>query len=299
MLGLRRSHDSQTQRGGPVEPAAWGRGRLLAILSAVGIVAVVLLGGLIWAGYAAISGHDDTSSTSPRGATSHSGATDPGTVRAQIASRPMLKVPAEAAFPGEDTAALGSGDGQSPSRKGPITVPAGNGTVGPAQVLTGFPPTTGGAVAQLAAIDVAALQSMSTPTLEEVYIGWTLPGGAPIGSWWMTRSVSDFLDAGDMGQVKDANTTVAIEPAAALVKGTDGPGWATVCVLMRVTAAQEQQGQAALGDCQRMQWTGGRWMIAPGTPPPPGPSTWPGTDLARQVGWRTWTVEDPTEEPDQ
>jgi len=34
-----------------------------------------------------------------------------------------------------------------------------------------------------------------------------------------------------------------------------------------------------------MQWVDRRWMIGPGTPPAAAPSTWPGSQLALDVGW--------------
>ena len=89
---------------------------------------------------------------------------------------------------------------------------------------------------------------------------------------------------------------VAATPVAAQVKGTDGPDWVLACVLLEVTARAATSASIAYGHCERMQWsttTGdeGRWVIAAGgAPPAPAPSTWPGTDLARRAGWRTWTT---------
>jgi hypothetical protein len=42
-----------------------------------------------------------------------------------------------------------------------------------------------------------------------------------------------------------------------------------------------------------MQWTAdpatdGRWVIGAGIEPAAAPSTWPGTELARDAGWLTW-----------
>ncbi|NHA01215.1 hypothetical protein G5V59_18825 [Nocardioides sp. W3-2-3] len=81
------------------------------------------------------------------------------------------------------------------------------------------------------------------------------------------------------------------------MKGTDGPDWTTVCVLMKVTASYKQEAQIAFAHCERMQWVGGRWMVAPGAPPAPAPATWPGTQLAHEAGWRTWST-DATTDPD-
>ena len=40
--------------------------------------------------------------------------------------------------------------------------------------------------------------------------------------------------------------------------------------------------------CRWESWHDGRWQLAPGTAPAKAPSTWPGSDLALQAGWRTW-----------
>lgn len=154
--------------------------------------------------------------------------------------------------------------------------------------MTGFPRTPQGAIGQLAQIDLAVLQMMSLPTAREVYRAWALPGGIGPDRWWITQSVHAFLTSTSMGEVLDPSAGVEIEPAAAMVKGTDGPDWTVVCVLLKVTATYRQEGQVAFGHCERMQWAGGHWMIAPGHPPAPAPSTWPGTGLAIQAGWRTW-----------
>ena len=34
-----------------------------------------------------------------------------------------------------------------------------------------------------------------------------------------------------------------------------------------------------------MLWTGGRWLIGPGAPPAPAPSTWAGSDASVEAGW--------------
>ena len=160
--------------------------------------------------------------------------------------------------------------------------------------MTGFPHTPEGAIGQLAQIDLAVLQSMSLSTAEEVYNAWALPGGVRAEDWWITASVRAFLSSTGMGEVKDPSASVTLEPAAALVKGTDGPDWATVCVLMKVSATYKSEGQIAFAHCERMQWVGGRWMVAPGAPPAPAPATWPGTQLAHEAGWRTWSTDHTT-----
>ena len=64
------------------------------------------------------------------------------------------------------------------------------------------------------------------------------------------------------------------------------------CVLLDVKAQISTQARIAYGHCERMQWTdqdGGRWVIGDGPAPARAPSTWPGTDLAAQAGWKTLT----------
>jgi hypothetical protein len=79
-------------------------------------------------------------------------------------------------------------------------------------------------------------------------------------------------------------------PAAAQVKGTDGTGWVLACVLLDMRATITADAAMGYGYCERMQWSAGRWMIAPGTPPVRAPSTWPGSDLSIKAGWRTWAT---------
>ncbi|GAA1149516.1 hypothetical protein [Nocardioides aquiterrae] len=266
----------------------WGRRRLLGILVAAVVVAALLLGGLGCAVYLAIAGIGGEASANIGVAT---GETDRSTVaqgaahRDEIAAEPMLSVPESAAFPAETISS------EAPA----IKIPAGSGVNGPAFVMTGFPHTPEGAIGQLAQIELAVLQSMSLTTAAEVYNAWALPGGVRAEEWWITASVRAFLTSTGMGEVKDPSSSVSLEPAAALVKGTDGPDWTTVCVLMKVTASYKQEGQIAFAHCERMQWVGARWMVAPGAPPAPAPATWPGTQLAHEAGWRTWSTDDTTD----
>jgi hypothetical protein len=265
----------------------WSRRRLLGILVAAVVMAALLLVGLVYGSYLAVAeiGDDANASTGvATGETDHSTVARGAAHRDEIAAEPMLTVPENAAFPAETTG----------SKALVIKIPAGTGVNGPAFVRTGFPQTPEGAIGQLAQIDLAVLQSMSLTTAEEVYNAWALPGGLRAAEWWITASVQAFLSSTGMGEVKDPSASVSLEPAAALVKGTDGPDWTTVCVLMKVTATYKQEGQIAFAHCERMQWVGGRWMVAPGAPPTPAPATWPGTQLAHEAGWRTWSTDDTT-----
>ncbi|RHW28294.1 hypothetical protein D0Z08_04775 [Nocardioides immobilis] len=262
----------------------WGRRRLLGIFVTAVLVAGLVLAGMVYAVHLALAGIGDDTTAAPGvalGETEHSTVAEGADRRDEIAAEPMLQVPEKAAFPADPSSE------DAPS----IQIPTGSGIPGPGLVMTGFPHTPEGAIGQLAQIDVAVLQAMSLHTADEVYRSWALPGGVAPEDWWITASVRAFLSSTQMGDVKDPDSSVTVEPAAALVKGTDGSDWVTVCVLMKVTATYRQEGQIAFGHCERMQWAGGRWMIAPGIPPAPAPSTWPGTDAALQAGWRNWVTE--------
>lgn len=198
--------------------------------------------------------------------------------RDELAAQPMLQVPAAAA----------SSPGVSAELAPVLLVPAAD-AVGPAGVPTGFPHTPEGAVAQLAAIEVTVLEAMSIPTAHDVHAAWSLPGGVSPAEWAMTRNVQSFLTTlGDQGNAKDDSVLVTATPAAGQVKGTDGPDWVLACVLLDVRAAVAATARIGYGYCERMAWHEGRWQIAPGTPSAKAPSTWPGSDLALQAGWRTW-----------
>ncbi|MET0915193.1 MAG: hypothetical protein ABWY81_03230 [Jiangellaceae bacterium] len=282
-----------TKKATPFEQGTseWSRRRLLGILAVAVAVAVLLLGGLAYAVYLALAGIGDEASANTGVAT---GETERPTVargaahRDEIAAEPMLTVPESAAFPP-------AGSVGTSAKASEIKIPTGTGVNGPAFVMTGFPHTPEGAIGQLAQIDLAVLQSMSLSTAEEVYNTWALPGGVRVEDWWITASVRAFLSSTGMGEVKDPSASVSLEPAAALVKGTDGPDWATVCVLMKVRATYKSEGRIAFAHCERMQWVGGRWMVAAGTPPAPAAATWPGTQLAHEAGWRTWSTEHTTD----
>lgn len=276
----RRERDAGDNDGG------WSRRRLLSVLVAAATVATLLLGGLGYGLVLAFGASTDTSTpTGAEGAGAMYSTTAVGQARRnEIAAAPMDQAPGGAMNPTEETTE-GAGDVDTPA----LTIPSGV-VPGPALVLTGFPRTPEGAVGQLAAIETTVLQSMSLATAGEVYAAWALPGGAGPEAWPLTTSVRAFLGGAEMGEAKDEAATVAIEPAGAMVKGTDGSDWTLACVLVKVTGSLEQEVQIGYGYCERMQWVGGRWMIAPGAPPATAPSTWPGSPAAAEAGWSTWVA---------
>jgi hypothetical protein len=275
---------------------AWGRPRLLATLAA-GIVAALLfvlgLSAALFYGLRPRPGPGAGAQTQVAATKVNAAATGP-THRDQVAAQPMLPVAPE-----------GSRAGVPAALAGPvIEVPVATGS-GPAQVPTGFPRSSEGAVGQLAAIETTVLQGMSIPEVNQVYDRWALPGGVGVANWALTKNVQNFLASAGQGQNKDSTVAVTATPAAAQVKGTDGADWVLACVLLDVRATITVEARIGYGYCERLQWqaasrggaenkSGGRWMIAPGAPAARAPSTWPGTDLAFKAGWRTWVTNDPT-----
>jgi hypothetical protein len=265
----------------PTEP--WTRARLLLLLG-VGIAAILLVvSGLGLAVIQIISGTPADHGSAPTSAASEVPVPDPVALRDRIAAEPMLSVDADAAYTPDP--ALTSA--------GVIEVPMPIDGRGPAGVATQLPKTPEGAVAQLAAIEQQVLESMSLPVTREVWQAWTLPGAPEFEQWELTRNVQAFLtSARQGGDAKDDTTVVIATPVAGLVKGTDGPDWVVACVLLDVRAVVTVEARMGYGYCSRMQWAQGRWQIASGEPPAQAPSTWPGSQLAVEAGWLTWTTDE-------
>lgn len=256
---------------------------------AVGLAAALLLvAGLGLALYYGLRGTDPqqaADSQDIRRATAASGAS----YRDQVAAAPMLQVtPADAR------------SGVPAATPGPvIDVPPAT-TVGPAQVPTGFPQTPEGAVGQLAAIETTVLEGMSIAQTNQVHQQWALPGAVDIAEWPLIMNVQSFLSAAGQNQAKDPTVAVTATPVAGQVKATDDSDWVLACVLLDIRATITTEARIAYGYCERMQWQpggdeGGRWMLAPGAPAAAAPSTWPGTDIAFEAGWRTWATSDETD----
>lgn len=247
------------------------RAQLLGVLAGLLLVGGVLLYGLgytlvssFWAGTAPV----DVLSNAHKDA-------DPIQRRDVIAAAPMAPVAEDA----------GITPGVAISMPPAIRLPD-TSTVGATGVSSGFPHTPEGAAAQLAAIEVRLLSAMSLPLATEIYGDWAMPGGVGAADWSQTRNVQSFLThARQSSNQLDPGTLVSVTPAAIQIKGTDGPDWVVACVLLDVRAALKAEARIGYGTCERMQWTGDRWLIGPGAPPAPAPSTWPGSDASVEAGW--------------
>lgn len=260
------------------EAAPWSRARLLAMLGGLFLAVVLTLvgGGLaIW--------HATLGDTQPSRAATEQQATTPLDARPdrdQIAAAAMASVDPQAAFHPDPATVPG----------GSIVVPQPTFLDGPAGVPTGFPHTFEGAVGQWAAIAQTVLEAMSLPRTRQAHTAWVQPGGPAFEQWTLTRNVTSFLTAARQGgDEKDLTTVVSATPAAGLVKGSDGPDWAVVCVLLDVQASIKTESRMGYGLCSRMQWIDGRWRVAAGAEPASAPSAWPGSNAAVAAGWLVWS----------
>ena len=254
----------------PIAP--WQRWQLVATIVGIGGALLLVLAGTV---LALIERSTPPDQTTPAPAATGAVAAD---TRDRIAAQPMASVAPDAARSTAPSAELARS----------IDVPVAT-IDGPAGVHTGFPHTPEGAVGQLAAIEVRVIEAMSIPVAHEVHQAWAMPGGVNAAQWELTTSVQAFLSAsGQEGNAKDETTMVAAVPAAAQVKGTDGPDWVLACVLLDVRASIVADARIGWGHCERMVWTGDRWLIGPGLPPAIAPSTWPGSQPAIDAGWLRW-----------
>ena len=254
--------------------AAWGRGKLIAALAGGAVAGLVLLLGVSLAVHSTLTGSPaDTRDA----AVGRALPADRQARRDVLAAEPMLQVSRADALSGVPAAV-----------RGPVIDVPSSTVIGPARVASGFPHTPEGAIGQLAAIEVSVLSEMNVARVVEVYDAWTAEGVAPVEQWRLMGHVRSFLAAAQMVDHLEQGATVIVTPVAAQTKATDGPDWTIACVLADVQAVYRSQARMAFGYCERMTWDGGRWLIASGTPPALAPSTWPGTDLAFEAGWRSW-----------
>lgn len=324
MIGRQRAPGTSSL-GSSSAPAVWSRQQLLAMLTGAAAVMVLFVVGLVLAVVHAVRpGGNPT----PAFAGQPTGAAGPGTTRSasgdqvdpqaeqpgsltdsparrdQLASRPLPAAPESASHP----SAVSLADPGAP-----WLLPAATRT-GPAGVPTGFAQTPQGAMAQLAAIDTAALSSASLAGARAVITGWAAPGGPTASSWSVIRAIAALLSETDlsggtrqlavlptplMGLVKGS---LSANPAGSGGSGGSGqPVFVVPCVEFELDVTVTSTARGAAADCQRMVWTtdndrtggtastggaGGRWLIGPGPEPAAGPSVWPDTDLAIAVGYR-------------
>jgi hypothetical protein len=261
-------------RAAVVDPQTeWTRRRLQVLLGVVVGVVLVMAAGVVWSVVGVLTGES-----------ADEGAAGPGwSAEDKLATRPLPTAPLEAAQPGSNS--LSSG------QTGTLQIPPPM-EVGPAGVATGFPHTPEGALAQLAAIDSAALTSASVRVAQEVIAQWAAPGGPTTENWSGVKAVAALLGSAGMSSDGSGSITIGVEPKMGFIKGTVGDDFVIPCIDFIVTASTTtgQPQQVATADCQRMVWqedaAGGRWVIGPGEEPAAAPSLWPGTQQSFDAGYQ-------------
>lgn len=264
--------------------AEWSRTRLLIVLGSVLLTGLLLLGGLSYAVITTLKADPSGTARSAR-VDEQSWPVNADGVRGSryrdaVAAEPMLRTGAEDMRPAAP--ALGETPRMliDPSTK-----------TGSAGVPAGFDHTPSGAVAQLAAIEIATLLPMSIEQARDVHRAWAMDG-ASFEGWEIAQAIQAFhTHAGTVDS--DGTVNLSAKQVGALIKGTDGPDWVLACVQLDVTAVVVEQARFGYGHCERMQWHDDRWMIAPGRAPAPAPSTWPGSQRSLEAGWRLWVERTP------
>lgn len=257
---------------------------MLALLAGAVVVVLLLAAGLALAVYHLLRppGHRAAGGTaSPRSAQLAGGVPVTGQVRQQraadvLAGRPMPTLAAEDARP----APVSTRDPGPPIRLPKATA------TGPAGVPTGFPHTREGAMAQLAAIDQAALAGGDLAQARAVITGWARPGGPTPASWSAVKALAGFLTAAGLSGGGSGQLALVVTPLMGQFKASIGAELVIPCIDFEFDATLTQTARVAAADCQRMVWTGARWMIGPGPEPADPPSAWPDTDAAVSVGYR-------------
>lgn len=278
--------------------AVWRRGKRPAKppkpwvpLVAIGLVLVVLASGGVFAvlRWTGVTGHHSATSPSGQGsATSQVVVSAPAGMSAAQLRAAEDKI-ANAPMPQGESSNLDPAN-FAPQMEVNATTPSlalPTSTRQVAGVASGFPKTPQGAVAQLAAMDVAAYTNFSTDAGRSVYTQFAMPGAVDIDQWNPTKVVLKYYS--DNPNTNPGTMQASYTPVQGVIKGTVGDGFAVVCVNGRVAYSYNgQSANAAAWDCARMQWSSDQqqWMLAAGGSPAQAPLTWPRDDLSYQAGFR-------------
>lgn len=242
------------------------------IVAGVGFAVVLLLAG---AGYLVLGGGAPVGRSAPSSAAPPADSASAVSAEDALAAAPMPTVPAGASLPHTLVA----------STLPTLLLPAPMGRRG--IVSTGFPRTPQGAVAQLGAIDSAALAGMNPAQVSGVYRDWAMPGAEPIQLWSVDEFVTQTLAASgipDGSSQLQATFTVSEAQIKGILHGGD---FVLACINGELDIwLGEASTRTGAADCARMVWADNRWQIGSGSQPAVPPSVWPGTAEAGQVGWR-------------
>ena len=263
-----RRHRGVRESGVP----EWGPARLLTLVVVAALLALAVLAGVVLAVVGTLTEEEPNATDAAR-----RGAAPSMDMSRQdaLAATPMPTAEPDDALPGP----------VSRQAAAVIELPRAT-TDGPADVPTGFPRTPEGALAQLAAIDVTAMQTGSMDGVRRVITEWADPGAPTAETWSGVAGMASLLSAAGLSGAGSPQLAIVVRPVMGLIKGTVGQQFAVVCVDFEFTVTVEQTSRIAIADCQRMTWVRDRWVIGVGPEPAPAPSVWPGTDTAIAAGWR-------------
>jgi hypothetical protein len=158
--------------------------------------------------------------------------------------------------------------------------------VDPLGVASGFPQTPQGALAQLAAIDTAALESGSLPGVRAVISAWAAAGGPTSQTWSGVTAMTSLLESAGLSGAGSPRLRVDVTAAMGLIKGRVGTDFVVACADFSIDITYRGSTTTATVDCQRMLWQQGRWLIGPGREPAQASPVWPDTDAAFDAGFR-------------
>lgn len=255
----------------------WTRPRLLAVAAAAALLTAAALAGAVLALMPA-------GSPGPRGAVSRPNPTPKsvaGSAGASLSARDALAAAPLPTVTPRDALPAALVDGGPV----PLNLP-GSAEVGAAGVQTGFPHTPTGALAQLAAIEQAAIESGSLPGARAVVTGWAAPSGPPDRPWSPVVDMGHLLTGLGLSAAGLPDLAIELDPAMGLVKGSAGADFTVVCVDSVLTVTLQRTARIAVADCQRMTWSVDRWLLDPGSTPAAAPAVWPGTARSFAVGYR-------------
>jgi hypothetical protein len=198
---------------------------------------------------------------------------------AEIAERPMLTLPVEAAQPRELTTQSAGPD---------LTLPAPSTVVG-RWIPEGFPQTPEGALAQLKALNETGTRGGDPTTYARAYNETALSGAPAVVDSGLHTVLSRFRTRANIpvGEPKPG-LAVTYDVTHGLIKGsTDGGRYVVVCTLGQLTFDFESRTTSfGVGDCQAMRWTGTAWRISPGARAAYASSAWPGSLDSVKAGYR-------------
>ncbi|MEU6131359.1 hypothetical protein ABZ805_19470 [Saccharopolyspora sp. NPDC047091] len=197
----------------------------------------------------------------------------------ELVTRPMPVLPAQAVRPQP----LSTG-----SAGPPITLPPAHPVRG-SWIPGGVPGTARGALAQLAALDEAALRGADPDLYARGFTELAEPGAPGVAETGLHSLLRSLRMSAGMPPVGPVPGMLAdFQPTHGQIKGTaEGGRLVVACVLGQFSV--DHRGQtvtAGIGDCQAMRWNGHRWRIAATPPAAPAPSAWPGSDASVSVGYR-------------